>query len=80
MSSPAIVHDSIPAWAASSTFARAASVAPCVVKPRSLSASRGVIRADDPRAAAAAVARVRAILAEAGEDPEGPLLIERYVP
>jgi biotin carboxylase len=51
---------------------------PCVVKP--LSASRGVIRADDPQAAAAAVARVRAILAEAGEDPEGPLLIERYVP
>ena len=53
---------------------------PCVVKPLSLSASRGVIRADDPGAAAAAAARVRAILAEAGEDPEGPLLIERYVP
>jgi biotin carboxylase len=53
---------------------------PCVVKPLSLSASRGVIRADDPQAAAAAVARVRAILAEAGEDPEAPLLIERYVP
>jgi biotin carboxylase len=53
---------------------------PCVVKPLSLSASRGVIRADDPRAAAAAVARVRAILAEAGEDLDEPLLIERYVP
>ena len=53
---------------------------PCVVKPVSLSASRGVIRADDPRAAASAAARVRAILAEAGEDLEGPLLIERYVP
>ena len=53
---------------------------PCVVKPLSLSASRGVIRADDPEAAAAAAARVRAILAEAGEDPKGPLLIERYVP
>ena len=53
---------------------------PCVVKPVSLSASRGVIRADDPQAAAAAAMRVRAILAEAGEDPEGPLLIERYVP
>jgi biotin carboxylase len=53
---------------------------PCVVKPLSLSASRGVIRADDPAAAAAAAARVRVILAEAGEDPEGPLLIERYVP
>ena len=53
---------------------------PCVVKPLSLSASRGVIRADDPQAAAAAAVRVRAILAEAGEDPEAPLLIERYVP
>ena len=53
---------------------------PCVVKPLSLSASRGVIRADDPRAAAAAAARVRAIVAEAGDDPERPLLIERYVP
>src|SRR5215207_2246333 len=40
---------------------------PCVVKPLSLSASRGVIRADDPPAASAAAARVRAILAEAGE-------------
>jgi biotin carboxylase len=53
---------------------------PCVVKPLSLSASRGVIRADDPPAAAAAVARVRAILAEAEDNPERPLLIERYVP
>lgn len=53
---------------------------PCVVKPLSLTASRGVIRADDPEAAAQAAARVRAILAEAGEDPEGPLLVERYVP
>ena len=53
---------------------------PCVVKPLSLSASRGVIRADDPPAAVAAAARIRAILAEAGEDPEEPLLIERYLP
>ena len=51
-----------------------------MVKPLSLSASRGVIRADDPPAAAAAAARVRAILAEAGEDPEGPLLSWRYLP
>jgi biotin carboxylase len=53
---------------------------PCVVKPLLLSASRGVIRADDPPAAAEAAARVRAILAEAGEDPEARLLIERYLP
>ena len=52
---------------------------PCVVKPVSLSASRGVIRVDDPPAATAAARRIRAILAEADEDPAGPLLVERYV-
>jgi biotin carboxylase len=52
---------------------------PCVVKPVSLSASRGVIRADDPTAADAAARRVRTILGEAGEDPRAPLLVERYV-
>jgi biotin carboxylase len=55
--------------------------APCVVKPLSLSASRGVIRAEDPRAAVAAAERVRAILAEAGHDPARErLLVERYEP
>lgn len=53
---------------------------PCVVKPVSLAASRGVIRADDPAGAAAAAERVRGILADAGEDPGGPLLVEGYVP
>ncbi|MBA3408484.1 MAG: ATP-grasp domain-containing protein, partial [Solirubrobacterales bacterium] len=53
---------------------------PCVVKPVSLSASRGVIRADDARAAEAAARRIRAILGCAGEDAGGPLLVERYVP
>ncbi|MGI8759110.1 MAG: ATP-grasp domain-containing protein [Acidimicrobiales bacterium] len=53
---------------------------PCVVKPVSLSGSRGVIRADDPGAAAAAGARVRAILGAAEEDPAGPLLVEAFVP
>ncbi len=53
---------------------------PCVVKPVSLSGSRGVIRADDPRGAAQAAGRIRAILHESGEDPAGPLLVERYVP
>lgn len=53
---------------------------PCVVKAVSLSASRGVIRADDPAEAAAAARRVRAILAEAGQDSDAPLLVERYVP
>ncbi|HEX9505277.1 MAG TPA: ATP-grasp domain-containing protein [Acidimicrobiia bacterium] len=46
---------------------------PCVVKPVGLSASRGVIRADDRAAAERAVIRVRAIT-------DGPILIEEYVP
>ncbi|MDQ3306056.1 MAG: ATP-grasp domain-containing protein [Actinomycetota bacterium] len=53
---------------------------PCVVKPVSLSGSRGVIRADDPPAAQAAAQWVRAILADAGEDPEGPVLVEAFAP
>jgi biotin carboxylase len=53
---------------------------PCVIKPPSLSASRGVIRADDLLGAKLAGDRVRAIVADAGEDPAGPLLVEEYVP
>jgi biotin carboxylase len=53
---------------------------PAVLKPVALSASRGVIRADDPAAARAAEARIRAILADAGEDPGGPILAETYAP
>ncbi|MFL5828038.1 MAG: ATP-grasp domain-containing protein [Thermoleophilaceae bacterium] len=48
---------------------------PVVVKPLSLSASRGVIRADDEKGAASAGARARAI---AGDEAE--LMLERYVP
>ncbi len=53
---------------------------PVVVKPVGLSGSRGVIRADTPGDAAAAAARVRRILVAVGEDPAGPVLVERYVP
>jgi biotin carboxylase len=53
---------------------------PAVLKPVALSASRGVIRADDPAAARAAEARIRSILADAGEDPDGPILAETYEP
>lgn len=53
---------------------------PVVVKPVSLSASRGVIRADEPDAAAAAADRTRQILAAAGENPDAQLLVEGYVP
>jgi biotin carboxylase len=52
---------------------------PVVVKPVSLSASRGVIRADDPAAARAAAARVRAILDEDGHAADEPILVEGYV-
>ena len=39
---------------------------PCVVKAVSLSASQGVLRADDPAAAVAAARRIRQVLAAAG--------------
>ncbi|MBA3629715.1 MAG: ATP-grasp domain-containing protein, partial [Actinobacteria bacterium] len=51
---------------------------PCVIKPLSLAASRGVIRADDRAAAVAAGGRARAISRAAGGDER--LLIERYLP
>src|SRR4029453_10267635 len=47
---------------------------PCVVKPAGLSASQGVIRADDADTAAAAARRADAIACG------GPLLVEEYVP
>ena len=57
---------------------------PCVVKPRSLSAGRGVIRADDARAFAAACARTGAILRACRglADPEhrDTVLVEDYLP
>lgn len=52
---------------------------PCVVKPVSLSASRGVIRVDEPAEGVAAAARIRAILTEEGQEG-APLLVESYVP
>jgi biotin carboxylase len=49
---------------------------PVVVKPLSLSASRGVIRADGPAQADAAAGRIRGML----DDPSEPLLVESFVP
>jgi biotin carboxylase len=51
---------------------------PVVLKPRSLSASRGVIRADDPVGVRRAAERIDAILTEAGAG--WPILIEEYLP
>jgi biotin carboxylase len=53
---------------------------PCVVKAVSLSASQGVLRADDPAAAAAAARRIRNVLDEAERPAGEPLLIEEYLP
>jgi biotin carboxylase len=58
---------------------------PCVLKPRFLAASRGVIRADDPRGYAAAHARLSALLAipevrALDPDAAGSLLVEEFVP
>ena len=54
---------------------------PCVVKPIAMSASRGVIRADDPGALAAVIDRVRAIAADARDEEERSLLlVESFVP
>jgi biotin carboxylase len=53
---------------------------PVVVKPRSLSGSRGVIRADGATEMNAATARIRRILEETGLDRDEPLIVERYMP
>jgi biotin carboxylase len=62
---------------------------PCVLKPLSLAASRGVIRADDPTQFAAALARVRSIIASASSSGPrfGPptasgaeVLVEEFLP
>lgn len=53
---------------------------PCVIKPRSLSASRGVIRADTQAQAEAAIARSRRIVAASGGPEEASLVVESYIP
>src|SRR5262245_49051290 len=56
---------------------------PCVLKPTILSASRGVIRADDPAGFAAAFQRIVAILRDpevAGRPGSDEILVEGFVP
>ena len=53
---------------------------PCVVKAVSLSASQGVLRADDPAAAVRAGDRIRQVLDEAERSAIEPLLVEEYLP
>jgi len=74
----------IPAGANAEDFLASVTL-PCVVKPVALTASQGVIRANDADEFLAAVKRIRALL----ESPEiqvlgdkrcGSLLVERYIP
>ncbi len=53
---------------------------PCVVKPKALSASFGVIRADTRDQEISAGERVRRLLAERGLEGDGELLVESFVP
>jgi len=57
---------------------------PCVLKPLRLSASRGVMRADSPKAFVAAHERLQAILAEpdaaACGEPSWQYLVEEFIP
>jgi biotin carboxylase len=52
---------------------------PCVVKPKDLSASRGVIRVDDAQAAAIAEHRIRAIVCDTTGGEEEELLVEAFI-
>ena len=53
---------------------------PCVLKPVNLSASRGVIRANNPAEFYAAVGRIKKIIAESADEFEQQhLLVEEYI-
>jgi biotin carboxylase len=72
----------VPAAAPESFVAQAAAQVgfPCVVKAVSLSASQGILRADDRAAAAAAARRIRHVLTAARRPGSEPLVVEEYVP
>jgi biotin carboxylase len=72
----------VPGPAPEAAVARAAQRVgfPCVVKAVSLSASQGILRADDGAAAVAAARRIRRVLAAARRPDSEPLVIEEYVP
>lgn len=53
---------------------------PCVIKAVSLSASQGVLRADNADQAVEAAARIRRVLAGARRPAGEPLLVEEYLP
>ena len=53
---------------------------PAVLKPVSLSASRGVIRADDADQFVVAFRRIEALLRKEGADSEAEILVESFIP
>lgn len=64
------LNEDIPAIAARTVY-------PCVIKPTTLSGSRGVMRADNPTEFLARVERLRAILAT---EPCNEFLVEDFIP
>ena len=72
----------VPAGAPEDAIRQAAGAAgfPCVVKAVSLSASQGILRADDTAAAVTAARRIRQVLAAARRPATEPLLVEEYLP
>ena len=72
----------VPAAAPEDAIGQAAEAVgfPCVVKAVSLSASQGILRADDQAAAVAAARRIRQVLAAARRPVAEPLLVEEYLP
>lgn len=72
----------IPAHDSDHAIRRATAVTgfPCVIKAAALSASQGVLRADDDGQAVQAAARIRRILSAARQETAGPLLAEQYLP
>ncbi len=53
---------------------------PCVAKPLSLSASRGVIRCDTREALLSAVERIRKLVGQEKPQAEQKILVEKYLP
>jgi biotin carboxylase len=72
----------VPAGAPEDSIRQAAETVgfPCVIKAVSLSASQGIIRADDQAAAITAAGRIRQVLAAARRPQGEPLLVEEYLP
>ena len=72
----------VPATAREDAIRQAAEAVgfPCVVKAVSLSASQGILRADDTAAAVTATRRIRQVLAAARRPATEPLLVEEYLP